>query len=87
MNDSQQVIESGATPDSRPDWDVESVIEQVWGDLGGTFTRSTIRQEVEEVIPVFKDARIQTYVPLFVRKRTVERLRDGSSGVAPRRHA
>lgn len=82
MNDSQPTIDSGATGSGHPDWDVETVVEQVWTDLGGTVSRPAIRREVAEVICAFEDARITTYVPLFVRKRTVERLRIGPSRVS-----
>ena len=62
-----------------PEWEVEPVVEQVWSDLGGGVTRSDIRREIENVLPIFKGARITTYVPIFVRQRTVARLRTGSA--------
>jgi hypothetical protein len=81
MNDSQRTIDSGATASGDPGWDVAPVIEQIWNDLGGAVSRRAICREVAEVIPAFEDARIATYIPLFVRKRTVERLRTEPSGV------
>jgi hypothetical protein len=80
MSESWPELESKAVTGGYPDWDVESVVEQIWSDLGGAVERPAIHREVAKVIPVFKDARITTYVPLFVRKRTVERLQDASSG-------
>lgn len=83
MSERQRTTESGAAASSRADWDVESVVEQIWSDLEGTVTRPTIRQELSEVILRFEGAPIQTYVPIFARRRTVERLRDASPGIAP----
>jgi hypothetical protein len=67
---------------SYPDWDVETLIEKIRNDLGGTVSRSPIRQVVMEIIPRYESARIQTYVPIFVHKETVERLRVGLAEVA-----
>ena len=44
----------------------------IWG---GTVTRSTIRQVLMEIIPKYESARVQTFVPIFVHKETVKRLR------------
>jgi hypothetical protein len=80
MGDNNQRMEHGATAGGRPEWDVEPVVEQIWSDLGGTVTRPDIRREIEQVLPTFEDARITTYVPIFVRQRAVARLRAGLAG-------
>ena len=86
MGDNNQRMENGATARRHSEWDVEPVVEQIWSDLGGTVTRPDIRREIDQVLPAFKDARITTYVPIFVRQRTVARLRTGSAGGRPPRH-
>jgi hypothetical protein len=78
--DSQWKIDSGVTANHELNWDVEAVVEQIWNDLGGTVTRPAIRKELAKVIPAFQDARVTTYVPIFVRRRTVERLQSGHRG-------
>jgi hypothetical protein len=83
MGDNNQRMENGATAGGRPEWDMEPVVEQIWSDLGGTVTRPDIRREIEQVLPTFEDARITTYVPIFVRQRTVARLRSGSAAGRP----
>ena len=60
-----------------PDWDVETQLERIWNYLGGTVSRPTIRQVLTEVIPNYESAPIQTFVPIFVHKETVKRLRAG----------
>ena len=87
MSESKPEIENEASTGGHPGWDVEPVVEQIWGDLGGIVTRPAIRLEIEQVLPAFEGARITTYVPLFVRRRTVARLRTGWSGVTPQGHA
>jgi len=79
MNGNTPAMEPGATASSYPDWDMEPVVEQVWKDLGGTITRPAIRLELTDVILSFERAPVQTFVPIFLRRRTVERLRTGST--------
>ena len=67
----------------RPDWDERAIVEQIWNDLQGTIERSTIRQELTQVIPRFQNARIEIYIPIFLRRVTIERLRAGVAGVVP----
>jgi len=83
MNGSKPKTGTGRFASSYPDWDVETLLERIWNDLGGTVTRSTIRQVLTEVIPNYESARVQTYVPIFVHKETVKRLRVGLAEVAP----
>ena len=84
MSASRPELESGEVAGGNLDWDVESLVEQIWTDLGGQVSRLAIRQQVADVVPAFQDARITTYVPIFVRRRTVEQLRAGLSGIAPK---
>ena len=54
--------------------DQEAIIEQIWSDLRGTASRSDIRSVVIEVAPRYADARIFTYVPIFMGKEVRRRL-------------
>ena len=83
MTESKQGMESRVTAGSYPDWDVGPVVEQIWNDLEGAVARPAIRHEIEQVLPAYEGARITTYVPIFVRQRTLARLRAGLSGAAP----
>ena len=78
MNDKVLTMVSPA-----PNLDVETLLEQIWNHLGGTVSRPTIRQVLAEVIPNYERARIQTFVPIFVHKETVKRLRAGLAEVPP----
>jgi hypothetical protein len=54
--------------------DLEAIIEQIWKDLGDTASRSDIRSVLIEIAPRYADARIFTYVPIFMGKEVRRRL-------------
>ena len=71
-NDQMPVID--LDPDGNASMDLEAIIEQIWKDLEGTASRSDIRSVVIEVAPRYADARIFTYVPIFIGKEARRRL-------------
>jgi hypothetical protein len=81
MNGSKPKTGTETVASSYPDWDVETLLERIWNHLGGTVSRSTIRQVLAEVLPNYESARVQTFVPIFVHKETVKRLRAGRAAV------
>ncbi len=83
MNGSKQKTGTETVARNYPDWDVEALLERIWNDLEGTVSRSTIRQVFTEVIPYYESAPIQTFIPIFVQKETVKRLRAGLAEVPP----
>ena len=87
MNEAQPNMGSGAITSADRQPDEESFVEQIWNDLGGMVSRSAIRQVLTEIIPRYESAPVQTYVPIFVRKEAVERLRSGLAEVSPDTHA
>ena len=56
------------------DWDVETIIKQILSDMNGAVRRSTIQEVLKKVIPKYEGARIQTYVPIFIRRDAVNQL-------------
>ncbi len=54
--------------------DIEAIIEQIWGELGGSTSHSDIRKALMEVAPKYKNARIKTFVPIFLRREVLRRL-------------
>jgi hypothetical protein len=77
MDGSKPKTGTGTVDSSYPDWDVETLLERIWNHLGGTVSWSTVRQVLAEVIPTYESARVQTFVPIFVHKERVKRLRTG----------
>jgi hypothetical protein len=50
MNGSKPKTGTERVASSYPDWDVETLLERIWNHLGGTVSRSTIRQVLAEVL-------------------------------------
>jgi hypothetical protein len=71
-NDQNPII--NLNPGGNTSIDLEAIIEQILKDLGGTASRSKIRRCVIEIAPRYADARIFTYVPIFMRKEVRRRL-------------
>jgi hypothetical protein len=55
-------------------FDVDQMTEQVWRELGGKVSRETVQQVVSDVVPRYQDARILSYVPIFVRQDALREL-------------
>lgn len=55
--------------------DLELLVEQIWRDLKGDALRTRIQQVVIEVAASFDYATVKAYVPLFIRRVTLQRLR------------
>ena len=71
-NDQKPVI--NLDPGGISQIDMEAIIEQIWKDLAGIASRSDIGSVVIEVAPRYADARIFTYVPIFMGKEVRSRL-------------
>lgn len=53
----------------------DALIEQIWRDLSGQVSRLKIRQVATDVAVMFQDAKVRTFVPIFIRRTTCEQLR------------
>jgi hypothetical protein len=82
MDDSESKLGNCADGKYQAEWDVESITEQILNDLDGAFTPSTVREVLEEVVPNYEDARVQTFVPIFIRRDVVNRLRAMQTPIA-----
>jgi hypothetical protein len=58
----------------------DSLIEQIWQDLGGQVPRERIRQIAAEAAAEFRTATVTAFVPVFVRRRTLKRLASADHG-------
>lgn len=52
----------------------DELIEQIWCDLGRQVERSRVAKVANDVAAGFREGAIPTYVPLFVRRLSRERL-------------
>jgi hypothetical protein len=60
---------------SSADYVDDALVEAIWLELEGYAERERIREVASEVARDFQGASITQFVPIFVRRRTVERLR------------
>ena len=55
----------------------DDMVEAIWRELEGYAEREEIREVATEVATEFRKASVTQFVPIFVRRRTLERLRSG----------
>lgn len=82
MNDSELQLATNTLSEHQNDWDVETITEQIWSDLNGAVNRSVIQEMLLEVIPGYENVRIRTYVPIFIRRDAIKRLRATRAPIA-----
>jgi hypothetical protein len=75
MNQSDSMSGNNGVVRTPGDWDVDTLTEQIFGDLEGVIPRSTIQEVLNEVIPRYEEARIQTFIPIFIRRDAVNQLK------------
>ena len=75
MNDSELELGENAVSRIQGDWDVDTVTEQIFGELKGTVARSIIQKVIKDVIPKYEGALINTFVPIFIRRDVVDQLK------------
>ena len=56
--------------------DIEAIIEQIWHTFKGATSREEIREMVAEAASDYENVRIRTYVPIFLYRNVVQRLRN-----------
>jgi hypothetical protein len=59
----------------RDDLDIGTLVEQIWLELGSSVDRATIEQVVQEVLPRFENAPVKSFIPIFIRKEAMNRLK------------
>jgi hypothetical protein len=57
------------------DWDINKIANEILRDLNGAVPLADIQETLEWVIPRYESARIHTYVPIFIRREAVKRLK------------
>lgn len=53
----------------------EAIVEAIWSDLDGRIDREQVLETALAVARDFTDASVTTFIPLFIRRRTYERLK------------
>ena len=75
MNDEpvRPVYDAPVKKDS--DWDIETMIDQVWRQLQGQVSRAAIQAVILEIVPRYENARVTTYIPVLIHREAVDTLR------------
>jgi hypothetical protein len=76
MKDSESKLSSSKDGKNQLEWDLETITEQILSDLDGAFTPSKVQEVLKEVATNYEDARVQSFVPIFIRRDVVKRLRE-----------
>lgn len=82
MSDSNLKPGKNAIGKNQVNRNVDTITEQILTELNGVASRSTIQEVLSEVLPRYENARIQTFVPIFVRRDVVEQLRAVQSPIS-----
>ena len=53
----------------------DGLIEELWRDLNGAIALEKIRQVAKEVAEEYENALVTTFLPIFIHRRTRERLK------------
>ena len=53
----------------------DSLVEKVWRELDGQLSHERVEYIVTEVALGFQDAAVKTFLPIFIHRRALERLR------------
>lgn len=75
LNEQPSLVPNLTNSNGREDLDIETLVEQIWLELDGAVDRAVIEQVVQEVLPRFDDARVKSFVPIFIRKEVKDRLK------------
>jgi hypothetical protein len=57
------------------DHEDDSLVETLWHDLDGQVPRDQIDLTVTEIVQHFQNAKVTTFVPIFIHRRALEQLR------------
>jgi len=56
------------------DYADDALVEKIWQDLDGRVSRQQIVRTVREIAAQFQDAKVATFVPIFIHRRALEQL-------------
>ena len=60
----------------------DALVEAIWHELDRQLSRARVRRVVAEIAVGFQDARVKTFVPIFVRRRAIDKLKHEMNGIA-----
>ena len=75
MNDSVLISESNVRANGRADDEIEAMTDELYREMQGLVSRSTVEQLLVALFANYKDAPVQLFVPIIVRRQAKDHLR------------
>lgn len=60
-------------------WGEIELIEKIWLDSNGCYSREQIREAVQKIYPTFQTARVKQFVPILIYRKTMNLLKLNSA--------
>jgi hypothetical protein len=74
MNESVLIGESDVQANGRADDEIEAMIEELYREMQGTVSRTAVEQTLVALFANYKDAPVQLFVPIIVRRQAKDLL-------------
>ena len=67
MNNSKLKFSNNSI-NKKTDWNIDTIGNEIFHDLNGSVNISVIQETLKGIIPRYENARIQTYIPILIRR-------------------
>jgi hypothetical protein len=57
------------------EWNPNDLVEETWRELKGEVPRSRICEVVTELVDTYEDATVKAFIPILIRRKTIELLK------------
>ena len=68
MNTSKLKFGNNSINKNKTDWNIDTIGNEIFHDLNGSVNISVIQETLKGIIPRYENARIQTYIPILIRR-------------------
>ena len=68
MNNSKLKFGNNSIDKNKTHWNLDTIGNEIFHDLNGSVTLSVIQETLKGIIPRYENARIQTYIPILIRR-------------------
>ena len=65
----------------RGDWDIDGMTEELFRELNGTVSKSTVEWVLCSLFANYEDAPVKSFVPIIVRRQAKDLLRERANNV------
>ena len=72
-------VASSISTISKREEDLNIIVDLVWLDLQGSFSRDIVRQTVSSLYKEYDEAKVRTFIPVIIQRRAKALLPQGSN--------